>query len=198
MRATLLATDSQAPPPSPPTSSLVTVSPLCLECPCCSEAHPLPPEDPSSRGESGREVHARFSSVPLPAYKWSWSSLTWRYRCPFSPSSSRPPPFHQRSTSEEMKIQVHSRRPRVAWFLSYSLSRACAHKIGGSASASASADLAAWAAQADINAIKDSVVQGTKKVRYPLPCVILRSLGLVFVQLTNMASDFFNSMDNWS
>ncbi|ELR15970.1 uncharacterized protein ACA1_031680 [Acanthamoeba castellanii str. Neff] len=40
-------------------------------------------------------------------------------------------------------------------------------------------DMSNWNAQTDLNAVKDTVVQGTKK-------------------LASMATDFFNSMESWS
>jgi hypothetical protein len=60
-----------------------------------------------------------------------------------------------------------------------------------------------WNAQTDLNAVKDTVVQGTKKVRG----AILRALSLFAspadsfgfaFQLASMATDFFNSMESWS
>jgi len=76
------------------------------------------------------------------------------------------------SSHGESGREIHSR-------FSSATSISSAQYFGREEEEKTQTDLGSWAAQADLNAIKDSVVQGTKK-------------------LTNMATDFFNSMEGWS
>lgn len=77
------------------------------------------------------------------------------------------------SKSNESNREIHSR-------FSSATSISSAQYFGREEEAGdGGSDMGAWNAQTDLNAIKDSVVQGTKK-------------------LTSMATDFFNSMESWS